>query len=174
MSSPAPEFRIEQFDPAKHQRELFDSGVAALNQYLQMRARKEMEAGTSACFVCVPSDEASRVAGFYTLSASVVQRTALPEKLARKLPRYSEMPATLLGRLARSLEFRGMGIGELLMMSAFRRAAESANHVASWALVTDPKDEPAREFYARFGFEPLTTGRLFLPLTDAASWISAR
>jgi ribosomal protein S18 acetylase RimI-like enzyme len=168
------QFIIEPLDPSRHHRELFDCGVEALNDFLQRRARKEMEAGTSVCFVAVPRDEPDRIAGFYTLSASVVQRTALPEKLTRKLPRYFELPATLLGRLARSIAFRGMRVGELLMVSAVRRAVEGANQVASWALVTDPKDGNARAFYERFGFRPLTTGRLFLPMTEAALWISAQ
>src|SRR5882757_992746 len=99
MPTELPRFFIEPLDPAKHRREAFDCGVVALNEFLRTRARKEAEAGMSACLVAVPRSEPTRIAGFYTLSAAIIQRTDLPEALTKKLPRYHELPATLLGRL---------------------------------------------------------------------------
>ncbi len=173
MSGPG-QFIVEPLDPSKHDREAFDCGVETLNEFLRSRARREMEAGTSACFVLVPQAQPEIIAGFYTLSAAVIRRTELPESLTKKLPRYPELPATLLGRLARSLGFIGQGIGDRLMMSALSRAVEGARQVASWAIVTDPKDATARRFYEGFGFRPLTAGRVFLPMKDAAEYLSAR
>lgn len=133
-----------------------------------------MEARLSACFVMVPEGEPGRIAGYYTLSAATIERTHLPEAALKHLPRYRELPATLLGRLARSLDFRGQGLGDRLMASALARAVAAAREVASWAVVTDPKDDQARAFYGEFGFQPLTERRLFLPMKDAAAWLSAR
>lgn len=79
-------FIIEPLNPAKHRREEFDCGERALNDFLRLRARKEMEAGTSACFVMVPEDEPGVIAGYYTLSAATIHRTALPESVTKKLP----------------------------------------------------------------------------------------
>jgi len=169
-----PSFIVEPLDPAKHRRETFDCGVAALNDFLRMRARKEMEADISACFVLVPREKPEQIAGFYTLSSASILRTEVPESLMRKLPKYAEMPATLLGRLARSLDFKGQNVGGLLMMSALSRAIEGARQVASWAVVTDPKDDKARRFYEAFGFRPLTADRLFMPMKDAEAQLSAR
>lgn len=76
------------------------------------------------------------------------------------------MPATLLGRLARSLEGRGQRLGDRLMISALTRARAGAEQVGSWAVITDPKDDRARRFYEAFGFKPLTADRLFLPMKD--------
>ena len=84
------------------------------------------------------------------------------------------MPATLLGRLARSLDFKGQRIGDRLMISALSRAVEGAKQVASWAVVTDTKDEKARRFYEAFGFKALTAERLFVPMKDAAAQLNAR
>ncbi len=167
-------FTIEPLNPAKHRREEFDCGVEVLNDFLRLRARKEMEAGTSACFVMVPADEPTVIAGYYTLSAATVQRTALPGPVTKKLPRYNELPATLLGRLARDLRFKGQQIGERLMASMLHRSVRAAEDVASWAIVTDPKDENARAFYASFGFQSLTESRQFITMKSAAQWISAR
>ena len=133
-----------------------------------------MDACTSACFVMVPEADERKVAGYYTLSAATVIRTALPEATLKKLPRYSEFPATLLGRLARDLGFKGQRVGDRLMASVLNRAVAASQEVASWAIVTDPKDDRARDFYATFGFQALTSERMFLTMKQAASWVSAR
>ena len=174
MPSDSTRFLIEPLDPATHRREAFDCGVAPLNEFLRTRARKEAVAGMSVCFVAVPRDEPRQVAGFYTLSAAIIVRSELPDTLTKKLPRYRELPATLLGRLARSLDFKGARLGDLLMVSALCRAVEGAKQIASWAIVTDPKDQNARKFYGSFGFRPLTPERLFLTMEEAASLVSAR
>ncbi len=137
-----------------------------MNEFLRLRARKEMEAGTSACFVMVPEDEPTVIAGYYTLSAATVLRTALPESVTKKLPRYNELPATLLGRLARDLRFKGQQIGERLMASILHRSVRASEEVASWVIVTDLKDENARALYASFGFHPLTESRQFITIHD--------
>jgi len=168
------QFIVEPLDPQKHQRDGFDCGVDALNLFLRTQARREMEAGTTVCFVMVPELVPHQIAGFYTLSAATILRAELPESLTRRLPRYPELPATLLGRLARSLDFKQQGIGSRLMMSALSRALEGARQVASWAVVTDPKDNEARRFYESFGFRVLTADRLFIPMKDVAEQLNAR
>ena len=170
----ASNFIIEPLHSARHRREEFDCGVAALNEFLRTRARKEMEAGTSACFVIVPEADPGLIAGYYTLSAATVVRSVLPESVTKKLPRYQELPATLLGRLARDLRFKGQRIGDRLMTSMLHRSVAAAGEVASWAIVTDPKDNPARPFYGSFGFQPLTPERMFLTMKQARDWISAQ
>ncbi len=87
----------------------------------------------------------------------------LPEAVAKKLPRYPNVPATLLGRLAVSQDFRGHGLGELLLVDAFRRVLVNSREVASAAVVVDAKDERARNFYLRHDFIPLPSqpNRLF-------------
>ncbi len=166
-------FLIEALAPAKHRRGDFDCGVAALNEFLRSRARRETDAGTSACFVLVPESDPGTVAGYYTLSAATIHRTVLPESAIKKLPRYHELPATLLGRLARDRRFKGQQIGARLMASAIHRAVGASREVASWAIVTDPKDEKARAFYESFGFRNLTADRQFLPMAAAEKWLSA-
>ena len=166
-------YLIEPLDPSKHRREEFDCGVGALNDYLKKRARKEMDAGLAVCFVAVPESDPGCIAGFYTLSAATILTTALPEAVTKKLPRYGEFPATLLGRLARSTAFKGQGLGDRLMMSAFARAVHAAEEVASWTIVTDPKDDKARRFYEEFGFSELGANRLFMTMKQVKTLISA-
>jgi predicted GNAT family N-acyltransferase len=79
-----------------------------------------------------------------------------------------EIPATLLGRLARSIEFRGQGMGGILLVDALKKALENSAHVASWAVVVDAIDEEAEEYYRRYGFLPFPNkpNRLFLPMNS--------
>jgi ribosomal protein S18 acetylase RimI-like enzyme len=163
---------IEPLDPSKHRREGFDCGVKALNDYLKKRARKEMDTGLAVCFVAVPESDPGRIAGFYTLSAATILTTALPESVTQKLPRYGEFPATLLGRLARSTAFKRQGLGDRLMMSALARAVHAAEEVASWAIVTDPKDDNAWRFYEGFGFSELGANRLFMTMKQVTTLLS--
>ena len=167
MSATA-QFIIEPLDPSKHCREAFDCGVEALNDFLRTRARKEMEARSSACFVIVPLDDPGRIAGYYTLSAAEVITAELPEALAKKLPRYRSLPATLLGRLARDNAFRGRGVGDRLIADVLARAFAGSAEIGSVAVVTDPKDERAASFYRRFGFIRLNDRRMVLSMRDVA------
>lgn len=168
------QYIVEILNAAKHRRDAFDCGVEVLNDFLRTRARKEMETGTSACFVIVPANDPRQVAGYYTLSAATISRTALPESVTKKLPRYTDFPATLLGRLARNLQFKGQRIGDRLLASALHRAVAASKEVASWAVVTDPKDDRARKFYESFGFQSLSADRQFLTMKQADEWISTR
>jgi GNAT superfamily N-acetyltransferase len=114
----------------------------------------------------VPANDPGRIAGFYTLSAAEIATSGLPDSIRKRMPRYRNLPATLLGRLARDEAFRGRGIGDRLMQDALSRAIAGSAEVGSIAVITDPKDEPAAAFYREFGFMPLTASRLFLPMTD--------
>ena len=169
----AAEYRVEPLNKAKHRREKFACEAPELTAYLRTQARKEIEAKTSACFVMVPIAEPGRIAGFYTLSAATIELTKLPTELARRLPRYPNLPATLLGRLARDLAFRRQGIGELLLVSALRRALDNTREVGSVAVITDPKDENAADFYRRYGFRAIATAeqRLMLPMAEIQALI---
>jgi ribosomal protein S18 acetylase RimI-like enzyme len=74
--------------------------------------------------------------------------------------------ATLLGRFAVSIEFRGQGIGEILLMDALFRSLDSSKQVASAGVIVDAKDESAASFYKKYGFIelPKIDKRLFLPM----------
>lgn len=148
-----------------HDRTRFRCGVSELDVWLQQRARQDQDRRVTTVYVLVPKDEPSRVAGFYTLSAMSVVLETLPEKLVRKLPRYPVVPAILIGRLARDVEFPGTG-GRLLV-DALQRALRHSASIAAATVVVDAKDESAASFYRHFGFEPIVgnSQRLFLPMT---------
>ena len=152
-----------------HDRKPFSCGSLALDRYLQQQARQDADKRAAAPFV-LTEPPAARVLGYYTLSASMVGVGELPDTLAKKLPRYPQLPVTLLGRLAVDQSLKGQGIGQFLLMDALRRSLEAAADIAAMAVIVDSKDEAAAAFYRRFSFAPLKgqPGRLFLPMTIIA------
>jgi GNAT superfamily N-acetyltransferase len=86
------------------------------------------------------------------------------------LPRYPQLPATLLGRLAVDQGMKGRGLGEFLLMDALRRSLEASARIAAMAVLVDAKDDAAHAFYRHFGFLPLheQPRRLFLPMKNVA------
>ena len=167
-------YRVEPLSASKHRCDEFSCEEAELTGFLHTRALPEMEARASACFVLVPEGDPGRVAGYYTLSAATVSLAKLPPELTTSFPRYPNLPATLLGRLARDREFRGRGLGELLLVSAFQRALTTTSSVGSVAVVTDPKGAPAEDFYRKYGFRPLGGGRrMFVTMTEVSAWLKS-
>ena len=171
------QFRCERLDAARHRRSEFRCESPDLTAFLQQRARKEMDALASACFVLVPVDDPGRIAGYYTLSQTSVTTMKLPGDLAKRLPRYPDLGATLIGRLARDLTWKGREIGRLLLLDALRRCVRQSEEVGAVVVVTDPKDSKARAFYERFGFRALDENRLYLPMRElvareARGWIA--
>lgn len=166
MSVPASEFVVEPLS-GRHDRSAFFCGVEALDRYLRAQADQDVRQHIAAVYVLRHRDSGA-LAGFYTLANTAVELTELPPGRVQKLPRYPQVPATLLERLAVDLQHRKRGLGEFLLLDAVRRSLESSRATASFALVVDAKDETARAFYSRYGFEPIigSTNRLFLPMQD--------
>jgi ribosomal protein S18 acetylase RimI-like enzyme len=159
-------FRIQPL-AARHERDAFDCGEPALNEYFRRYARQNHERGVGRTFVAVP-DDAARVVGYYTLAAGSVDFAELPEAARRKLPRYP-VPVVHLGRLAVCQSARGLGLGEALLFDAVRRTLAVADEVGVVAVEVRAKDEAVSDFYRKYGFEPMSDQplRLYLALASA-------
>ena len=156
-----------------HHRKSFICGAEPLDRYLQTRASQDVKGRVAAAFMLTePPDR--RVLGFYTLSSSTMALSDLPEKFAKKLPRYPQLPATLIGRLAVDVSVRGKRYGELLLMDALRRSLEAAAEIGAMAVIVDAKDDGAAAFYQQYGFVPLPghERRMFLPMGQVAAIFS--
>ena len=164
-SEAAPPLRFEPLGPA-HDRANFSCGVPVLDDYLQKQSGQDVRRRVAVTFGA--TTDGKTVVGYYTLSQFSVELGALPEALARRLPKYPFVPATLIGRLAVSTAFRGQGIGEMLLMDALHRSLAGSRQIASAAVIVDAKDENAAAFYRKYGFLELPNipSRLFLPLAS--------
>ncbi|MCW6512966.1 GNAT family N-acetyltransferase [Lichenifustis flavocetrariae] len=150
----------------KRDRAAFASGNDRIDAYFRTAVSQDVKRNYAACYVLVEQDSA-RLAGFYTLSATHIPLPDIPPDIARKLPRYPNVPAVLIGWLGRDLGFRGENIGGLLLHDAIARV--SASHIGASALFADAIDEAAAEFYRRHQFIALVNrpGSLFLPWATA-------
>ena len=157
----------------KHDRVVFCCGNEALDTYLKDRASQDAKKNIAAPFVMADS-RTRAVIGYYTLSATSILLADLPDQVARRLPKYPLVPATLLGRLAIDSCYQGRGYGELLILDALRRALQAAAEVASYAVVVEAINESARSFYEQYEFcdFPDRKLRLFLPMKTIADLFS--
>lgn len=143
-------------------------GRPMLDGYLHTQAKQDIKRKLSVCFIL--ADDQNNVKGHYTLSSATISRDILPDDLRKRLPpSYSDLPATLLGRLAVDSNYQGQGLGELLLTDALSRSLTVSGEVGSMVVIVDPIDAGAIDFYKKFGFILLPdSGKMFLPMASVS------
>ena len=142
---PLPPRPIDSSDPVAD----FVCGVDEIDTWLAGVALKSQHVGDARTYVSIDADTGD-IAGFYSLAAWGVSRTSIKGWLARNAPLL--VPVILIGRLAVSLDARGIGLGRSLLVDAKRKAELSAQTVGARALVAEALNDSAGEFYAHSGF----------------------
>lgn len=152
-----------------HNRNNFDCGNEALNQFLQQTARQHIQKGISRSFVLIDDRYPKEVIGFFTLSLCEVHVEKLPPAFAKKYP--LKVPGVKLARLAVSLSLQRQGIGAILLVEAMQRALIVAENAGGIGLFVEAKDRSAQAYYERYGFVSLSDAPLemFLPLQTIQS-----
>ena len=149
-----------------HDREGFDCGEPALNEFLQRYARKNHEVGGAKTFMAIKNADNKTVLGFYSLSPASIEYARTPEIVRRTLARR-HVPVFRLGRLAVDLKVQGHGLGGQLLLLAGKRCLLASAEVGGVALLIDAKNERAAPWYAAYGAVSLLDAplSLLLPLT---------
>ena len=152
-------------DAAIHDRQGFECGVPALDEYIARLAEQHRRRGITSVYVLTDSVRPEFILGYYTLSAAEVDGQGLPEAQRKKLPRYP-VPCFRMGRLACRSDQRGRGVGKLLLGCAVDRCLKARQQIAAYALIVDAKDDASKAFYVHFGFKTLRDmpRTLYLPL----------
>jgi predicted GNAT family N-acyltransferase len=158
-------FQITALDSTKHIRSSFCCGHESLDTYIRKQASQDLKKRVSTVFVLIDDPEVS-ILGYYTLSSYTVDIAVFDEALAKRLPRYPLLPATLLGRLAVDNTQKGKRFGEFLLMDALKKSLEVATQVASLAVIAEALDERAFRFYKKYGFQEFKQQKmkLYLPM----------
>jgi GNAT superfamily N-acetyltransferase len=154
-----------------HDKSDFDCDNEMLNNYLLRQASQDVRRDLSACYVL--ADENDKVIGYYTLSGNSIPRDEFPEQIIKKLPKsYADLPTILLGRLAIHKSYQGKGLGEYLLIEALNQCVELSERLGTLAVMVDPIDKNAENFYQRYQFIKLpSSNRMFIPIkTVRASW----
>lgn len=150
---------------AKHKKKEFICGKNMLDKYFHEQANQDVKKKLSACFVKEDA-ETGLVQGYYTLSNSSIPKEVIPFDVQKRLPpAYTSIPVTLLGRLAVDTRFHGKGLGKLLLLDALYRSYDLSKKMGSFAVIVDPLDNEAEDFYNKYGFIKLPdSGKMFLPM----------
>ena len=155
----------------RHDISQFSSGVPTLDAWLRGKARLNEARGGARTYVACDGD---RVAGFYSLAASSVERGRVSSRVGRNMP--DPIPVILLGQLAVDEAYRGRRLGSDLLVDAAGRSLAAAGKVGARAIIVQAIDERARAFYERFGFRPFS-GReplmLALRISEIAGLLDA-
>lgn len=147
----------------------FVSSLKSIEKYIREQAARTVSSKLSAVFVLTERGD-NLVHGYYTLSSTSIKFDNLPEPLQKKLPRYPQVGATLLGRLGVDEPYRDSQsrkglkprLGELLLVDAQRNCLKGSKVVASAVMLIDvhqPNEQEleagARDpmgFYTQYGF----------------------
>jgi len=148
----------------RHKCDAFDCGSSALNEYLTRFAWTNQQSGAARTYVAC---RGKRVVGYYSLAFGSIEHEAASPRVRKGLARHP-IPIMLLARLAVDVSQQGQGIGKGLLKDALLRTLQAADIGGLRALIVHAKDESAKAFYERFGFEssPLDEFHLMLLLKD--------
>lgn len=153
VSRDAKLLRLVHLDTAIHRREAFTCGESSLDDYLKNRASQDARRYVARPYVLVDPTAPEVILGYFTLSTLSVQLTGLPVDVRARLPKYPEVPALLMGRLAVAKAHQREGLGGELLRRALDRCWQfSAHGAAASLIVVDALNKDATGFYGRYGF----------------------
>lgn len=158
------QLRIEPLDKRHHVRSEFSCGYSALDSFIRTLATQYDRRKLGKTMVAVRGSN-PRVIGYYTLAAGMIVFDKLPANVAKSLARHP-IPVILLARLAVDRSVQGERIGEAPLKDALRRCVEPSQALGVFAVEVDAIDERAKQFYSKYGFQPLVddTLHLYLPI----------
>jgi GNAT superfamily N-acetyltransferase len=144
----------------EHEIDAFDSGQAALDNWLRRRALANQSSGASRTYVVC---EAKRVVAFYALASGAIAQASASGKFRRNMP--EPIPVVILARLAVGLEYQGRGLGRGMFRDAAHRVVHAADTIGIRGIVVQALSEEARTFYIALGFDPSPADPMTLLVT---------
>lgn len=160
-------------DGASHDRTSFDCDVEVLNSYLRDRAVAYAEKDISKTYVAVPK-ASNEVLGFCAVAATSIQRTQLSRTLQRRVGKYEQVPAILIGKMAVQKALQRQGIGSSLLIYLLRLADALSRKVGIALVILEARNEDAKRLYKRHGFRELPQAplQLFISMREIRNFLS--
>jgi hypothetical protein len=151
---------IEVLEKSHHDRRAFDCGLSAVDDFLQQRARKQMDQRINRTWVAVDAaterPHPAPIAGFYTLTHATVTRDEFPTEHNRSpWPAYP-VPVVKLAWLGVTSAYQGtaLRLGETLLLSALEQADRIVTQTGlGIAVITDPLTPESNRFFGKYGFQ---------------------
>ncbi len=152
-------------DVKQHNRNSFDCGVEALNNYLKLTANQQSNKDNSRTYILEDKEDDNRIVGFYTLTMANIDLSLFPLKLQKKY-QYNNSVA-LIARLAVDKKYMKNSIGSWLLVDALKKLLNASNTVGFPLVVVDSKDGIS-SFYEKYGFNKFEdkSNKLFISIAD--------
>ena len=149
----------------QHYRSHFSCSIEELDNYLKHQASQDRQRDIATVYA-LTEEGSNDVLGYYTLSSTIIPLDDLPENEAKRLPRYPNIPAILIGRLAVDKRCQSKGYGEILLINALKKSLDLSSKIGSMAVVVYAINDKAKSFYKHFGFIPFQSlhDRLFITM----------
>lgn len=147
-----------------HETESFDCGNEFLNDWLKKFALVNNRSNSAKTFVVC---EDNTVIGYYSLAMGSVDYEAATLRIKKGLARHP-IPVIVLAKLAVDLDYQKKRIGVSLLKDAFLKSLMISEHIGTRAVFVNAKDDNAKKFYERHGFQPLPgdTSKLLILVKD--------
>lgn len=158
-----------------HDRQGFDCGDEAMNDFLRRYARQSHEQNASKTFCAIDEAMPNRVLGFYTITPSAVAHEEVPPAMKKGFAQH-EVAGFKLARIAVDQSVAGQGLGGQLLVAVALRCLRISAEAGGVLLIIDAKNDRAVDWYASYGAEPLPSRPLTLviPLATFAGDLRAR
>lgn len=143
----------------------FDCEVELLNDYLKKYALQNQKKDAARTYVI--TNEENQIIGYYTLVFGSVSIEETTPEISAGLGKYP-IPIILLARLAIDKNQKDKGLGKGLMKDALLRAVRASEIAGLRAFLVHAKDETAKTFYEKLGFQPALHNEfhLFMKMSD--------
>ena len=180
MPTEHPAFRIELFDPARHDRDHFDCGVRRLNNYLKLSAKKQQKDDMTRVYVAV-EEGSPRILGYHAINLGMMNVDELKRR-PRGAPDHGDIPVLFLGQVAVDDVEQRRGLGGILMYHVFEKACLVADAAGCHAIILDVISDGSEAEFARrkvwyesFGFTtfPSNSARMFLSMKQVRAVVQA-
>ena len=159
---------------SKLNRDQFDCGVPVLNDYIKKLAGQDMRRWTGTTIVAASRKNPTDVAAYYSICTAQIAYENFPTEAAKEVSPYYPIPAARIARLAVDKDYQKSGLGKQLLMNALVRIVQAASLIAAHAIIVDAKNEKAKTFYKRYGFQELRSQAytLFTPIETVKKALS--
>lgn len=177
-----PVLSIQAFDPNRHERTGFSSGVSRIDNFLKRTARKHQDGDFTRVWVaCLRGKR--RVLGYYAINAHAVEAKDLPDDVRRGAPLHGSVPGAYLSMVGVDTSFQRRGLGRALLVDALERIEAASRTVGIKAVVLDVIDDGGSDaflrrlrFYEGMGFVPFPSRptRMFIVMSTVRKALESR
>ena len=169
-------YRIEAFDPGRHDTKDFHCGSDSQDNFLRRTAKRQQRDGYTRLYVATDATQTSEpkaCLGFYAINAHAIDTADVPPDAAPRAPRSNLIPGVFLSHLAVDRKLQGQGLGRILLVDALHQCQRAGQILGVRLMLLDVEaaaDASGRirlqRFYRSMGFQPLPghPDRLFLSL----------